>query len=133
MANPNHHLRVQSDSETTMNLDDLTDEAVFALADPIMDNLMDASTHIDHERHVRDFSERLRRIVDKAYLESVCKQYQEEKGYFSRREHVGVFKRPGGAAVVWRQWFTRAPGEYVAEMLLVAKDGKFVVDHVMVF
>jgi hypothetical protein len=34
---------------------------------------------------------------------------------------------------VWRQWFTKAHGEYVAEMLLVERDGKYLVDHAMVF
>lgn len=116
-----------------MDIGSMSDEEVFAIANPIMDNLMDASTHIDHERHVRDFSARLKSIVVKNYLKKVCKQYQGEKGYFSRREPVSVFKRPGAAAIIWRQWFTQAPGEYVAEMLLVEKDGKYVVDHVMVF
>jgi hypothetical protein len=44
-----------------------------------------------------------------------------------------VFKRPGAAAIVWKQRFTKAPGEFVAEMLLIEKDGAFLVDHVMVF
>jgi hypothetical protein len=63
----------------------------------------------------------------------VCEHYQQEKGFFSRRESVAVFRRPAAAAVVWRQWFTKAPGEYVAEMLLLESDGKYLVDHVMVF
>jgi hypothetical protein len=44
-----------------------------------------------------------------------------------------VFKRPGAVAIVWKQWFTKAPGEFVAEMLLIEKDGKYLVDHAMVF
>ena len=116
-----------------MDLGSMTDEEVFAIANPIMDNLMDASTHVDHEWHVRDFSERLKSIVDRNYLEKVCKQYQGEKDYFAKREPVAVFKRPGAAAIVWRQWFTQAPGEFVAEMLLIENNGKYIVDHVMVF
>ncbi len=116
-----------------MDLGSMTDEEVFAVANPIMDNLMDASTHVDHERHVRDFSERLKSIVVRDYLQKVCQQYQGAKGYFAEREAVAVFKRPGAAAVVWRQRFTHAPGEYVAEMLLIEKNEKYIVDHVMVF
>jgi hypothetical protein len=116
-----------------MSFEQMTDQQVWDIANPIMDNLMDASTNVDHERHVRDFSERLKSIVVRDYLENVCKQYQGEKGYFSKREPVAVFKRPGAAAIVWRQWFTQAPGEYVAEMLLVEKNGNYIVDHVMVF
>jgi hypothetical protein len=35
----------------------MSDEDILGVANPIMDNLMEASTVIDHERHTRDFSE----------------------------------------------------------------------------
>ena len=116
-----------------MSLDSMSDEDILGVANPIMDNLMEASTVIDHERHIRDFSERMKAIVTKDHLQKVCEKYQREKGYFSRRDPVAVFKRPGAAAIVWKQRFTKAPGEFVAEMLLIEKDGAFFVDHVMVF
>lgn len=116
-----------------MNLENMSDNQILGIANPIMDNLMGASTAIDHDRHVRDFTDRLKKIVTPDYLRRVCEQYQREKGYFSRREPAAVFKRPGGAAILLKQWFTKAQGEFVAEMLLVEKDGKYFVDHVMVF
>lgn len=116
-----------------MALENMSDEEILQVANPIMDNLMEASTAIDHERHIRDFSERMKAIVTREYLQQVCEKYQREKGYFSRREPVAVFKRPGAVAIVWKQWFTKARGEFVAEMLLIEKEGRFLVDHVMVF
>ena len=116
-----------------MPLESMSDDEILRIANPIMDNLMDASTAIDHERHIRDFTERMKAIVTKAYLQKMCETYQQEKGYFSKREPVAIFKRPGGAAIIWRQWFTSAPGEFVAEMLLIERDGRFFVDHAMVF
>jgi hypothetical protein len=116
-----------------MTLESMSEDEILRVANPIMDNLMEASTAIDHERHIRDFSDRMKAIVTKEYLQKVCEKYQKEKGYFSRREPVAVFKRPGAAAIIWRQWFTSAPGEFVAEMVLIEKDGRFLVDHAMVF
>src|ERR671910_770166 len=116
-----------------MELEHMSDDQIMRIANPIMDNLMDASTAIDHQRHIRDFTERLKNIVTPDPLRRVCEKYQREKGYFSRREPVAVFKRPGAAAIIWKQWFTNAQGEFVAEMLLVERDGKYLVDHAMVF
>ena len=116
-----------------MNFEEMTDQEILDIANPIMDNLMDASTEIDHERHIRDFTERIKNIVTKEHLQKVCEQYQNEKGFFSKREPVAVFKRPKAAAIIWKQWFTKTQGEFVAEMLLVYKNGKYQVDHVMVF
>ena len=116
-----------------MNFDEMSVSDILDIANPIMDNLMDASTQIDHERHTQDFTERMKNIVTKEYLQSICVYYQAEKGYFSKREFVAVFRRPDSAAIVWKQSFTKARGEFVAEMVLVNKDGKYLVDHAMVF
>lgn len=116
-----------------MELAQKSDAEILAIANSIMNNLMDASTAIDHDRHVADFTDRLKAIVTKEHLEKVCRQYQSEKGYFGAREAVAVFRRPRSVAIVWKQRFTKQAGEYVAEMVLVEKDSRFLVDHVMVF
>ena len=116
-----------------MELANKSDAEILAIANPIMDNLMDASTAIDHERHVRDFTDRLKVIVSKAHLEKVCRQYRNEKGFFDTREAVAVFRRPHSIAIVWNQRFTKVAGEYVAEMVLVEDGSRYLVDHVMVF
>lgn len=116
-----------------MNFENMSDQEILAIANPIMDNLMEASTNIDHQRHVRDFTDRIKKIVTEEQLQKICSQYQKEKGFFAKREPVAVFKRPDAAAIVWKQWFTKAPGEFVAEMLLINKNGRYLVDHVMVF
>jgi hypothetical protein len=119
--------------ENGMELTTKTDEEILKVVDPIMDNLMAASTDIDHERHVRDFTDRIKNIVTKKYLEQICVQYQTEKGYFTDREFVAIFRRPDSIAVIWRQKFSKKPGEYVAELVLVEENSRYLVDHVMVF
>ena len=116
-----------------MTLTDKSDMEILAIADPIIDNLMEGSTEINHEKHTRDFTDRMRRIVTKEYLEAVCRQYQAERGYFAGREFVAVFRRPTSVAIVWKQWFTKKAGEYVAELVLVDNESGYLVDHAMVF
>lgn len=116
-----------------MSFEKMSDQQVWDIANPIMDNLMDASTHIDHTRHTQDFTDRIKTIVTPDYLQRICQQYQAEKGYFSSRTPVAIFRRPDSVALVWKQTFTNAQGEYVAEMVLVQQNGRYLVDHVMVF
>ena len=116
-----------------MNFETMSDKEILGIATPIMDNLMDASTRIDYEAHVRDFSDRMKQVVTKEHLQKVCQQYQAEKGFFADREPVAVFKRPESAAIVWKQRFTKAKGDFVAEMVLVHQHGRFLCDHAMVF
>ena len=116
-----------------MSFEQMSENEILSIANPIMDNLMDASTDIDHERHIKDFTDRMKAIVTKEHLQKVCEQYQSEKSYFSQREPVAVFKRPSSAAIVWKQKFSKAQGEFVAEMVLVNQNGKYLVDHAVVF
>ena len=116
-----------------MNFEEMSENEILNIANPIMDNLMDASTEIDHERHIKDFTDRMKNIVTKEHLQKVCEHYQDEKGFFTERKFVAVFKRPNSAAIVWKQSFSKAKGEFVAEMVLVNKNGKHLVDHAMVF
>lgn len=116
-----------------MNFEQLSDQEIVNIANPIMDNLMLASTEIDHAKHIRDFSDRMKAIVTKERLQEMCENYQAKNGFFADREVVAVFKRPDSAAIVWKQFYTKAHGEYVAEMLLVHEDGRFLVEHTMVF
>lgn len=116
-----------------MNFQELSEDEILQIATPIMDNLMDASTQIDHERHIQDYTGRLKEFVTAEHLKKVCENYQEEKGFFSTRELVAIFRRPNSAAIIWKQYFTKAEGEFVAEMVLVHQNGRYLCDHAMVF
>jgi len=116
-----------------MSFENMSDEEIFAIANPIMDNLMDASTEIDHECYVQDSDDRMSKIVTKKHLKKVCVNYQAERGFFAQRTPVAVFKRPDSAAIVWKQYYANVPGEYVAEMILVKRDDRYLVDHAMIF
>ncbi len=115
-----------------MDLSTRSDAEILEIANPIMDNLMDASTAIDHERHIRDFTDRAKGMLSKDWFLKICQDYQGSKGFFAKRELVAIFRRPESVAIVWKQWFTIQPGEFVAELVLVQKDGRYLVDHVMV-
>ena len=116
-----------------MSFETLSDAELWAIADPIMDNLMDGSTEINHTKHSRDFIQRLLNIVTPEYLEKVCNKYQEEKGFFTTRLPVAIFRRPESIAFVWKQQFSKTKCGHVAEMVLVNRDNRFLVDHALVF
>lgn len=113
--------------------DALNDEEIWAIANRLMDNLMDASTRIDHAAHVRDFTPRLRAIVTPEHLSRVCANYQKQNGFFTERRPLGLLRRPHAVALVWSQRFSHAEGDYVAEMLLVEDGGRCLIDHTMVY
>jgi len=109
-----------------------SDAELMAILDPLMDNCLAGSNAIDHARHVRDFTERLRSIVTRASLEAQCADYQPRLGTFSRREFVCLFRRETSVAVVWRQFFTRSDDEFVNQANFVWRDGRVLIDHCLI-
>ena len=62
-----------------MKLEQKSDAEILAIAKPIMDNLMDASTAIDHDRHVANFTDRLKAIVTKEHREGMQAVSERER------------------------------------------------------
>ena len=116
-----------------MQLTAFSDEQILAVVNPLMDNLMDGSREVDHAKHTRDFTERMKEIVTAERLEEMCKDYQGRIGFFEHRDVVGVFRRKNSVAVVWRQWSSKPEDEYVAEIIVIEKDGRYLVNHAMIF
>ena len=110
----------------------MSDEDIMAIVNPMMDNVMQASTDIDHKKHIRDFSDRLKSIVTKEYLKEACKTYQKSLGFFAKRELVGIFRKKHDVRVFWRQWYTQSEDEYVAYITVHQKGDKFEIINTMV-
>jgi len=115
-----------------MNWLKTTDEEIMDIVTPIMNNLMQASTDIDHERHIRDFSENMKEIVTKDNLEHQCKDYQKKLGVFVERELVGIFRKKKDVRVFWRQWYSKSEDEFLAFVHIVKRENKFEVINVSV-
>ena len=116
-----------------MELATRSDDEILAVVDPIMDNLMTASTTIDHARHVRDFTDRLKAIVTPKALTKMCQNYQKKWGFLAEREFVALFRRTHSIVVVWKQFCTKTDDEFIAELVLVEEGGRYLVDHVVFF
>ena len=54
-------------------------DEILTIANPIMDNLMEGSTEINHEKHTRDFTDRMKKIVTKDYLDE--EEQARDTGY----------------------------------------------------
>lgn len=116
-----------------MRLLTMTDEEILAEITPIMDNMMQGSTEIDHAKHSRDFTERMRGLVTPFGLATMCNKYQDKWGFFAHREFIALFRRQDSIAVVWKQYCTKTTDEYVSEAVFVEQEGRLLIDHAMVY
>jgi len=111
----------------------LTDIEILTLVEPMISNMMDGSTEINHAKHTRDFTERMRCIVTPEHLRYVCEDYQARWGVFEQREFVAMFRRTDSIAIIWRQFTTLSTDERVAEAVFTMEAGRIMIDHAMVY
>ena len=54
------------------------------------------------------------------------------KVYFAERALIGIFRRPDRVSVVWRQFLTKAEGEFVKHTVFIEKDSCILIDHCLI-
>ena len=117
----------------TMKLAAKSDDDIRAVIEPMIDNMLAGSTDIDHARHVRDFTDRLKVIVTDENLAQQCADYQARVGFFDRREFIALFRRQHSVAATWRLFFTKSEDEFVLEAMFVERNGRLQIEHCMIF
>ncbi len=116
-----------------MELARQSDAEILAIVDPIMDNLMEGSAKIDHAMHTRDFTQRMKSLVTPENLKVMCESYQAEIGLFTTRELLAVLRREKSVCVIWRHAASKSDDEFAASVVIVEKDGKYLVDHALIY
>lgn len=79
---------------------DMSDAAILDAVTPIMDQLMEGSTKIDHARHTHDSTDRMKALLSPERLEAICRDYQTRIGFFGKREFCCLFRRERSVAVI---------------------------------
>ncbi len=64
-----------------MKLLEKTDDEILKTLNPIMDNLMDASTKIDYERFIIDFSQRMKNLTTEKVLTIFAMTINQKKAF----------------------------------------------------
>ena len=114
-------------------LQGLTDSETLEIANAMMDQLMEASTQKNYTAHIEHFSIRAKSMLDETQFEVVCEVYQKKYGFFQERTFVQLFRRPESIAFIWKQRYSKAEGDFVAEMVMIIEDDQYRVDHAFVF
>jgi len=115
-----------------MDLSKKSDEEILKIANPVMDNLMDASTSNDFEKHVRNFSDRIKEKYTQEEFQKQCDEYRSKWGVFTDREFIGTTKSTNIVNIYWKQKFSETDDNFLAVLTLSQQDGQYIVERVFV-
>ena len=113
-----------------LKLSNLTEDEILNIVEPIMDNCLEGSNERDHEKHTKDFTDRMKSIVtpDELKRQLSC----EPKTYFTKRKFLHLFRRSGSLGVVWKQEISSSNDELINQAIFKEIEGNILIDHCMI-
>jgi hypothetical protein len=115
-----------------MGVFNLSDEEIYALAEPIWGNMCKGSNNVDYEAFSCFFSASFKERVDKERFENQCKEFPLLTS-LGAATPVACIRRKEGVTVIFRQLSTRLEGEFVGQLTLAGTDEKNAVINAQVY
>ena len=116
--------------EKGLDFYNLSTEKILNIVEPLMDNCLEGSNEGVHEKHVRDFTDRMKNIVTPEELQ---KQLSDKpRTYFTDRQFINVFRRRDSVAIVWKQSISSCSDELINQAIFKEVEGKILIDHCMI-
>ena len=113
-----------------MKLSDLSVEEILEKVEPIMENCLAGSNERNHEKHTKDFTDRMKAIVTPDELK---RQLASEPAvYFTQRDFVCLFRRSQSVGIVWKQSISSSDDELMNQAIFKEVDGKILIDHCII-
>jgi len=113
-----------------MALITMQEKEILAIVEPLMDNCLEGSNEDDHQKHTRDFTDRMKKIVTP---ENLKKQLSHNpRAYFTNREFVHLFRRDQSIGVVWKQYISHSTNEFMNQAIFVEVDQRVLIDHCII-
>jgi hypothetical protein len=111
-----------------MNFNDQTDEEILSIANPFLDNIIDASNEINYEKFARDLSKNLKNQFSETDFVEQQKVFQEKFGKITKnREFIRCLRRKQSVSILWVTSFEKVDGEVLAAMQIDEEDGEMKV------
>ena len=113
-----------------MKFIDLNKEELLNLIEPIMDNCLEGSNEGNHEKHTKDFTDRMKSIVTPEELRRQLST--EPKTRFTKRKFIYLFRRRDSIGVVWKQSISSNKDELINQAIFKEIEGTILIDHCMI-
>ena len=108
----------------------LSTEKILSIVEPLMENCLEGSNEGDYEKHVMDFTDRMKNIVTPEELHKQL--YSEPRTYFTDRQYINVFRRRDSVGIVWKQSISSCSDELINQAIFKEVEGKILIDHCMI-
>ena len=106
-----------------------TDREVRAIADPLLDNILDAMKKKNYDQYSRGFDDTMREAVTEAVFLKSIRQLQSHFGTYQSRTYLGFLKKGEMTAVLWKAVFDETPDDVLIRLVVSKRAGRYVITN----
>jgi len=104
------------------------DEGVHAVAEPMLESLMQGYNKNDYSLYSRYFSEDMKKAITEESFSKVRSQLQKQIGNLVSRKYLGFLNRQGMTTVLWKARFDKTKDDILIKLVVSKKGDKNYVE-----
>ena len=113
-----------------MKFSEMSEAAILAIIEPMMDNCLNGANERNHAKHVADFTDRMKHIVTPDNLRKQLSQ--DPPILFTEREFIYLFRRGDSIGIIWKQKISTTDDELMNQAIFVERDKRICIDHCII-
>lgn len=104
-----------------------TDGEIQAIAEPLLDNLLDAFKENDYSKYSRDLDDSLKSIVSEKKFIEADKRTEAIFGNCQLRKYLGFLKKSNMTVVLWKAKFDKVEDDILIKLAMLKKGGRYLI------
>ena len=107
-----------------MNIIEMTDEEIRAIADPLWRDLLKFSNEGKYEAFVQKFAKSLALAMNEVTVNHQFANSELARNLSADADYLGIIRRGEHVTVLYRQRSTKKPGDWLGRLVLGYEDGE---------
>lgn len=109
-----------------------TDKQIIALAEPLLQNLLDGANAMNYEKFTHDFSHSMRTVMPHELFMEQTIGLQHVRGKCVSRKPLGVLRKNKTALVIWSSQYEKTDDDMLIQLKLVYEKDKLAISSALI-
>ncbi|MGD8569468.1 MAG: hypothetical protein PVJ39_15390 [Gammaproteobacteria bacterium] len=109
------------------NIVDDSDEEIIALAEPLLQNMLDGGNALKYAKFSRDFSHGMRSTIPEDLFAEQSIAVNRARGQCISRQPLGVLRKNKTALILWSARFDKSNDDMLIQLKIAYDHGKLVI------
>lgn len=103
------------------------DAEIQAIAEPILDNILEGFKTDNYYKYSKDFDETLRENVPEEQFIKIDNQFEESIGDYQNKKYLGFFNKGKMTVILWKAGFDKSEDDILIKLVVSKRGSRYLV------